>query len=57
MVKDLKAQGDILFPGEPELVEQERRRLAGIPIDDAALADMHAWSKKLGVPPPTETPR
>ncbi|MEP7069739.1 MAG: Ldh family oxidoreductase [Usitatibacter sp.] len=57
MVKDLKAQGDILFPGEPELVEQERRRIAGIPIDDAALADMHAWSKKLGVPTPTETPR
>ena len=57
MVKDLKAQGDILFPGEPELIEQERRRLAGIPVDDAALADMHAWSKKLGVPPPTETPR
>ncbi len=54
LVKDLKAQGDILFPGEPELIEQEERRVAGIPIDDAALADMHAWSKKLGVPPPTE---
>ena len=57
MVKDLKAQGEILFPGEPELIEQEKRRIAGIPVDDAALADMHAWSKKLGVPPPTEAPR
>ena len=54
VVKDLKTQGDILFPGEPELLEQEKRRVAGIPIDDAALADMHAWSKKLGVNPPTE---
>ncbi len=54
VVKDLKTQGDILFPGEPELIEQEKRRAAGIPIDDAALADMHAWSKTLGVPPPTE---
>ena len=54
VVNDLKTQGDILFPGEPELLEQERRHTAGIPIDDAALADMHAWSKKLGVPSPTE---
>ena len=57
VVKDLKTQGDILFPGEPELIEQEKRRVAGIPIDDEALADMQAWSKKLGVPPPTEAPR
>ena len=57
VVKDLKTQGDILFPGEPELIEQEKRRVAGIPIDAAALADMHAWSKKLGVPPPTEASR
>jgi ureidoglycolate dehydrogenase (NAD+) len=57
VVRDLRTQGDILFPGEPELIEQEKRRVAGIPIDDAALADMHAWSRKLGVPPPTEAPR
>ena len=57
VVKDLKTQGDILFPGEPELIEQEKRRVAGIPVDDAALADMHAWSRKLGVPPPTEASR
>jgi ureidoglycolate dehydrogenase (NAD+) len=54
LVEDLRAQGDILFPGEPELIEQEKRRVAGVPIDDAALADMHAWSRKLGVPSPTE---
>jgi ureidoglycolate dehydrogenase (NAD+) len=57
VVRDLKTQGDILFPGEPELIEQDVRRTAGIPIDDAALADMHAWSKKLGVPPPNEASR
>ena len=57
VVRDLKAQGDILFPGEPELIEQEVRARSGIPIDDAALADMNAWSKKLGVPPPTEALR
>jgi LDH2 family malate/lactate/ureidoglycolate dehydrogenase len=54
VVKDLKTQGEILFPGEPELIEQEQRRLHGIPIDDAAFADMHAWSVKLGVAPLTE---
>jgi ureidoglycolate dehydrogenase (NAD+) len=50
VVKDLKKRGDILFPGEPELLEQEKRRVAGIPIDDEALADMKQWSAKLGVP-------
>jgi ureidoglycolate dehydrogenase (NAD+) len=54
LIADLRTQGDILFPGEPELIEQEKRRVAGIPVDDAAFADMQAWSKKLGVPPLTE---
>jgi ureidoglycolate dehydrogenase (NAD+) len=54
LVKDLRTQGDILFPGEPELIEQEKRRVSGVPIDDAAFADMIAWSHKLGVPPFTE---
>jgi ureidoglycolate dehydrogenase (NAD+) len=52
VVRDLKAQGEILFPGEPELVEARVRLAEGIPIDDAALADMRAWSGKLGVTPP-----
>jgi ureidoglycolate dehydrogenase (NAD+) len=54
LVKDLRTQGDILFPGEPELIEQEKRRVSGVPIDDRAFADMIAWSHKLGVPPFTE---
>jgi ureidoglycolate dehydrogenase (NAD+) len=54
LVADLKTRGEILFPGEPEMVEAERRRESGIPIDDAAFADMRAWSKKLGIPPLTE---
>jgi ureidoglycolate dehydrogenase (NAD+) len=54
VVKDLKTRGEILFPGEPELIEQEKRRIEGIPIDAAALADMKRWSAKLGMPSPTE---
>jgi ureidoglycolate dehydrogenase (NAD+) len=56
LVADLRTQGDILFPGEPELIEQEKRLRDGIPIDAEALADMKKWSAKLGVPPPTEAP-
>jgi LDH2 family malate/lactate/ureidoglycolate dehydrogenase len=51
MVKDLKTQGEILHPGEPELIAEKERRASGIPIDDEAFADMIAWSEKLGVPP------
>jgi ureidoglycolate dehydrogenase (NAD+) len=51
MVKDLKTQGEILHPGEPELIAEKERRASGIPIDNEAFADMIAWSKKLGVPP------
>jgi hypothetical protein len=29
IVKDLRTHGDILFPGEPELIEQEKRRRVG----------------------------
>jgi ureidoglycolate dehydrogenase (NAD+) len=55
LIADLRTQGDILFPGEPELIEQEKRLAEGIPIDPEALADMKKWSAKLGIPPPTET--
>jgi ureidoglycolate dehydrogenase (NAD+) len=53
LIADLRTQGEILFPGEPELLEEKSRRVHGIPIDDAAFADMRAWSDKLGVPPLT----
>jgi ureidoglycolate dehydrogenase (NAD+) len=56
MVKDLKTRGEILHPGEPELIEERERRTAGVPIDSEALADMIAWSKKLGVKPLVENP-
>lgn len=52
VVRDLKAQGEILFPGEPELREERERLAHGIPIEAEAFADMQAWSAKLGVPPP-----
>jgi ureidoglycolate dehydrogenase (NAD+) len=54
VIADLRTQGEILFPGEPELLEEKSRLAHGIPIDDEALKDMHEWSVKLGVPPPTE---
>jgi len=56
LIADLKRQGDILFPGEPELIEQEKRLAEGIPIDAEALADMKKWSARLGIPPPHEMP-
>jgi ureidoglycolate dehydrogenase (NAD+) len=51
VIADLRTQGEILFPGEPELIEERERRVKGIPIDSEALKDMNAWSKKLGVAP------
>ncbi len=55
VIDDLKKQpGEILFPGEPELIEQKVRIASGIPIDAAALADMDTWSRKIGVVPLTE---
>jgi len=52
VVDDLRTQGEILFPGEPELVAQAGRLASGIPVDDEALKDMREWSAKLGVAPP-----
>ena len=53
IVNDLRPRGEILFPGEPELIEQEKRRVSGIPIDAEAHADMKKWSARLGVTFPT----
>jgi ureidoglycolate dehydrogenase (NAD+) len=52
LVADLRTQGEILYPGEPEERAQRERLAHGIPIDDEALKDMREWSAKLGVPPP-----
>jgi ureidoglycolate dehydrogenase (NAD+) len=56
VVEDLRTQGEILHPGEPELIAERERLRDGIPIDDEALADMIDWSRRLGVVPPTENP-
>lgn len=50
VIDDLRTQGEILFPGEPELLEEKQRTAHGIPIDAEALKDMREWSAKLGVP-------
>jgi len=49
MIDDLRTQGEILFPGEPELLEERNRAAHGIPVDAEALKDMREWSAKLGV--------
>ena len=55
LVADLRTQGEILYPGEPEERAQRERLASGIPVDTEALADMVAWSKELGVAPPVES--
>ena len=52
VVADLRTQGEILYPGEPEEIAQRERLESGIPVDAEALADMIAWSRKLGVRSP-----
>ena len=52
LVADLRTQGEILYPGEPEERAQRERLATGIPIDAEALRDMRAWSRQLGVAPP-----
>ena len=52
LIADLRARGEILYPGEPEERAQRERLATGIPIDDEALRDMREWSAKLGVAPP-----
>jgi ureidoglycolate dehydrogenase (NAD+) len=54
VVADLRTQGAILYPGEPEEIAQRERAEQGIPIDAEALKDMGEWSAKLGIPPPNE---
>jgi len=51
MLAELKQQGDVLFPGEPEQRYEAERRLSGIPVEPAALADMNAWAAKFNLEP------
>ncbi|NBS95716.1 MAG: Ldh family oxidoreductase [Betaproteobacteria bacterium] len=58
MVQDLHhgapvdATRPILAPGEPEQLSEVLRRREGIPVEPGALADMRAWSERLGVAAP-----
>jgi ureidoglycolate dehydrogenase (NAD+) len=52
VVADLRTQGEILYPGEPEERAMAERLATGIPIDAEALRDMREWSAKLGVAAP-----
>ncbi|HET9578537.1 MAG TPA: Ldh family oxidoreductase [Usitatibacter sp.] len=54
MIADLRREGDVLYSGEPEYIAEKERRAKGVPVEPEALADMNAWSVKLGVPPLTE---
>jgi len=58
MVQDLHhgapvdANQPILAPGEPEQLSEVLRRREGIPVEPGALADMRAWSERLGIAAP-----
>jgi ureidoglycolate dehydrogenase (NAD+) len=43
--------GHVQRPGDPELRSEQARRVNGIPFEPGALADMRAWSERLGVAP------
>ena len=44
--------GEVLMPGDPELAEQARRRIEGVPIEPGLRDEMRAWSGRLEVQPP-----
>jgi ureidoglycolate dehydrogenase (NAD+) len=52
LIDDLRGEGEVLYPGEPEERAMAERSIAGIPVDAEALKDMRDWSARLGVPPP-----
>jgi ureidoglycolate dehydrogenase (NAD+) len=52
LIADLRGEGDVLYPGEPEEKAMAERLAQGIPVDAEALKDMREWSTKLGVAPP-----
>ncbi|MGZ9031076.1 MAG: Ldh family oxidoreductase, partial [Burkholderiaceae bacterium] len=53
MSADVVCAGDeVQLPGDPELRAERERRVTGIPFERAALADLRAWSARLGVPFP-----
>jgi ureidoglycolate dehydrogenase (NAD+) len=56
VIADLRGEGEILYPGEPEERAMAERLAHGIPIDAEALKDMREWSAKLGVSPPNARP-
>ena len=50
MTDDVVRAGDaVQVPGDPEVRAERERRESGIPVEPQALADMRAWSTRLGV--------
>jgi ureidoglycolate dehydrogenase (NAD+) len=50
MCEDVVRAGDaVQVPGDPERRAERARRAAGIPVEPQALADLQAWSARLGV--------
>jgi len=53
IARALAAQpGQVLMPGDPELAEERRRRVDGVPIEPGLRDEMRAWSERLGVTSP-----
>lgn len=53
IARALAAQpGQVLMPGDPELVEERRRRVDGVPIEPGLRDEMRAWSERLKITPP-----
>ena len=44
--------GQVLMPGDPELAEERRRRVDGVPVEPGLRDEMRAWSERLKVTPP-----
>ena len=50
MINQIRNHGDdVLFPGEPEYLNKEKRIKSGIPVSQLMLEDFNKWSAKLGV--------
>jgi ureidoglycolate dehydrogenase (NAD+) len=50
MTEEVVREGDsVQVAGDPELRAERERRVAGIPIEPQAVADMRQWSARLGV--------
>lgn len=50
MIRQVQGYGpDILFPGQPEYLSQDKRLAKGIPVSDALLQEFNQWSDQLHI--------